>query len=283
LRDPFGTLDALDLNVHGFQFNLLRDDGKLRNAIFEIFCIPPLILWVLLGADSTADQVAYFLMNTPRVLLGQITIGQWIDIYNQYYGLGTHWSAAVIYSLLLIGISKHLHDKLQIKNSLNLCLTTGFVGLTIATFEFFWMGSYYVFQQQHWILCLQFPQLRIILQNILFLTPGVVILSGLNWRDYRLNVDKLTVVATCATIGFVGLWWYYPFQTETLTVPIEGYGVWQSSPNFPQTMYTIQPTIHDAFGVMYHVEDPGVHLTNNLAKIFMTLMFYSLFKLKERM
>jgi hypothetical protein len=37
-----------------------------------------------------------------------------------------------------------------------------------------------------------------------------------------------------------------------------------------------------AYGIMYHVEDAGVHLTNNLAKIFMTLVFYSLFKIKKR-
>ena len=277
LKQPFTTLDELDLNFHGFQFNILRNDEKLRKAILEIFCIPSLVAWVLLGADSTADQVANFVLNAPNFVLQEITLNEWIGIYNGYYGLGTHWSAAVIYSLLLIGISKHLRDKLDVKNSLNLCLTTGFVGITIACFEFFWMGSYYVFQNQHWIFMLKFPQLRIIVQNILFLAPGVLVLLGFNWKEYKLNVDKITVLAFLATITSIVFWWYYPFSTPQLTV-----GNWVSSPHFPQTMYTIQPTPNVAYGIMYHIEDAGVHLTNNLVKILMTLMFYSLFKIKRR-
>ena len=261
----------------GFQLNILRDDEKLRKAIISIFLIPPLIAWLLLGADSTADQLAYFLFNIPNFLLGNIRLNRLFEIYNSYYGLGTHWSAAVIYSLLLIGISKYLRDKLEIKNSLNLALTTGFVGITIATFEFFWQISYYVFQNQHWILWFKLPQARILLQNILFLTPGLIILLGMNWKEYKLNVDKTTVLAFLATLILIFFWWYYPFPTPQLTV-----GSWVSSPNFPQTMYTIQPNPNVAYGIMHHVEDAGVHLTNNLTKIFMTLTFYSLFKIKKR-
>lgn len=239
-------------------------------------------MWVLLGADSTADQLAYFVLNAPSFLLQKISLSEWIGIYNRYYGLGTHWSAAVIYSLLLIGISKHLRDNLDIKNSLNLALTTGFVGLTIACFEFFWMGSYYIFQGQHWILSLQLPQLRIIIQNILFLLPGVLVLLGLNWKEYKLNIDKYTMLSFFAMFMLIFFWWFYPFPTPKLTVPIEGHGLWESSTHFPQTMYTIQPSTKDAYGIMHHVEDAGVHLTNNLTKIFMTLGFYSLFKIQKR-
>ena len=282
--DPFGTLDELDVHVYGFQLNILRSDQKLCKALLQIFCVIPLVLWVLLGADSTADQVVYFLLNTPNVVLGKLTFTQWIDVYWSYYGLGTHWSAAVIYSLLLIGISHHLRNHLEIVNSENLCLTTGVVGLTIATFEFFWMSSYYVFQGQHWILSLQWPQLRIILQNLMFLTPGLIVLCGLDYSKYQLNVNKRTWLILGATIGLVLVWWYYPFQTETLSVPVEGASLWQCRQQFPQTMYTIDVNVTDnvAIGDMFHIEDAGVHLTNNVTKIVMTLFFYNLFLLQRR-
>ena len=282
ISDPFGTLDNLDLNWHGFQVNLLKDDTKLRKAIFEIFFIPPLIAWVLLGADSTIDQVANLLFNIPNFLLGQITFDNLLQIYQSYYGLGTHWSAAVIYSLLLIGISKHLRDKLEVENSLNLCITTGLVGITIGSFEFFWQISYAVFQNQWWVVTFQFPQARILIQNILFVTTGLIVLLGFNWKDYKLNIDKRTVLAFAATIALILLWWFYPFQTTQLTIQTES-GLWVSTKFFPQTMYTVEMNVADGFGKMFYANDPYVHLVNNLAKIFMTLTFYNLFKIKRKL
>lgn len=281
MKAPFETLDTLDLTFFGFQFNLLKNDTKLRKALFEAFFLVPLTLWVLLGSDSTADQVAYLFLNVPNFLLQKINLAELLQIYNSYYGLGTHWSAAVIYSLLFIGISKHLRNKLEVKNSLNIALTSGFVGLTIASFEFFWMGSFFIFQNQPWILRLQFPQARIIMQNVMFALMGIVVLLGFNWKDYKLNIDKRTVLFFLATLGLILLWWHYPFPTETLTVQTD-YGVWVSSQNFPQTMYTIAPNKQVAYGIMYHIEDAGVHLVNNLCKIAMTLTFYSLFKIQKR-
>jgi len=282
LKDPFETLDNLDLRYAGFQFNILKDDVKLRKALFDIFFLIPLIMWVLLGADSTADQVVNLVLNIPNFLLQKISLDKLLAIYNGFYGLGTHWSASVIYSLLFIGISKHLRDKLDVKNSLNLAITTGFVGLTIASFEFFWIGSYYIFQNQPWILSLKFPQLRIILQNVLFATTGIIILLGFNWTEYKLNVDKITILAFFSTIGLIALWWYYPLPTQQLTVQLEE-SIWVSSSNFPQTMYTIEMNIGDGFGKMFYANDPYVHLVNNLAKIFMTLTFYNLFKIKRKL
>lgn len=269
------------MHLHGFQINLLRDDVKLRKALFEIFCIPPLIAWVLLGADSTVDQVANMLFNVPNFLLGRITFNGLLQIYQSYYGLGTHWSAAVIYSLLFIGLSKHLREKLEVTNSLNLAITTGFVGITIASFEFFWQISYAVFQNQWWVVTFRFPQARILIQNIMFMTTGLLVLIGFNWKDYKLNIDKMTVLAFLVTIGFIFLWWFFPFQTTQITVPTEA-GLWTSAHTFPQTMYTIEMNVGDAFGKMFYAADPYVHLVNNLSKIFMTLTFYSSFKVKRR-
>jgi hypothetical protein len=281
-NNPYEALDNLSLKYFGFQFNLLRDDAKLRKALFQTFFLIPLIAWILLGPDSTADQMAYAIMNLPNLFMGKIDLNQLFQIYNSYYGLGTHWSAAVIYSALFIGLSKHLHDKLDVKNSLNVSVTTGFVALSIACFEFYWQASYAYFQNQWWVLHFQFPQARILIQNSMFLTVGLIVVLGLNYKLYKLNVDKLTVLCFLVTIGTIALWWYYPFPVTPLTVNIQGYGLWTSSSHFPQSMYTIQQNINDGFGLMYHVNDVGVHLVNNLAKIFMTLTFYSLFKLKQK-
>ena len=293
MKDPFGTLDSLDLSWKGFQFNVLRDDQKLCNRfVLPILVLIPLLCWVLLGSDSTADQVAFFVWNLPQFLLGKITFPEWIAVYSNRYGLGTHWSASVIYGLLLVGISKYLREKRGIKNSENLCITCGFVGLAISTFEFFWIGSYYVFQNQPWIVSLVYPQVRILMQNFLFLLVGIIVLVGINLGengrfnkgDYALNLDKKTLFFLSITIGLVLLWWFYPFPVQQISVPVQGLGIWNSTLNFPQTMYTVDVNILDNqdIGEMFHVDNPAIHLLNNLCKIFWTLTFYSLGKIRKR-
>ncbi len=279
LNDPFGTLDELDLSYAGFQFNVLRNDEKLRKAIFETFFIWPLLAWILLGTDSTVDQLTNVIVYIPQWLMGNMTFNQLLAVYIKYYGLGTHWSAAVIYSACLIGVSKHLRDNLQIKNSLNLALTCGIVALSIATFEFFWQICYAIFQHQPWVLYLQFPQARILIQNSLFLLVGILVLVGLNWKAYTININWQSLLCITATLSFTLLWIFYGHLLPTTTLTV---GQWTSSPTFPQTMYTIQtdPTI--GIGQLYYVANNGIHLTNNLAKIFWTLSFYLVFKLKRK-
>jgi hypothetical protein len=276
--NPWNALDNLDLSFMGFQFNLLRNDEKLRAAILEIFVLIPLIAWILLGADSTIDQLTNLVLNTPRFLLQQINLQQLLAIYNSYYGLGTHWSASVIYGLMLIGISKHLHEKLAIKNSLNLALTAGFVGIAIGCFEFTWQISYAVLQNQWWVIQFQFPQARILLQNFEFLLIGTLALLVLKNRGLHLNWSLRTYGYAAATMGLFLLWWNYGlfFPVQQLTV-----GAWTSTIYFPQTMYTVQMNPMVAVGEMFYVANEGVHLLNNVAKIMMTLMFYSLFQVKR--
>jgi len=284
LEDPFKTIDSINLQWLGFQFNLLRDDKKLCKALLEIFVAIPLICWILLGSDSTVDQVAWLLFNIPKLITGQINFNQWTSIYVHYYGLGTHWSASVIYGLLFVGVSRYLREKLETYNSYNLAVTTGFVGLAIGSFEFFWMGSYYFFQKQSWILSLQLPQLRILLMNLLFLVAGLIVILGMDWKKYTLNFNRRTIFFLCSTIFFVLLWYNYPFEVQQVTVDVQGYGTWINSPNFPQTMYTVDLDVTDqvAVGEMFNADNPGVHFVNNVCKIFWTLTIYNLAKIKIR-
>jgi hypothetical protein len=297
IANPFSTLDSLDLNIKGFQINVLKDDLKLRKALFDTFFMLPLVAWVLLGSDSTIDQVAWLLYSFPSLVLGKITFSEWVSVFWKYYGLGTHWSASVIYSALFIGLSKHLRERLWIINSENLCITCGFVGLTISAFEFFWMGSYYIFQDQHWILSFYMPQFNLILQKVLFSLPAFVVAIGLYLgydeqtkktflrNDYSFNFDKYTVLFGFSALALILLWWNYGlfFPVQQLSVETSG-GLWTSSPHFTQTMYTIDmnPLDKISVGEIFYVQNDAVHLLNNLTKISMTLFFYSLFKIRKR-
>lgn len=285
LANPFETLDNLNLRYYGFQLNLLRSDEKLRKAIFEIFFVIPLLAWVLLGPDSTVDQVTSVILNIPPLLLGQINIAWLLNRYQYWYGLGTHWSASVIYSGLLLGTSKHLSEKLNIKNSLNLALTCGVVGLAIASFEFSWQGMYYIFQNQHWIFSLGWPQVRIIIQDALFGLVGLIVLAGLNYEKYKLNFEKKTFIFFVLTVAFTALWITYGlwFPTQQIAVNIDGWGLWTSSKLFPQTMYTVPTKAWVPLGDLFYVPNDAIHLVNNLTKIFWTLTFYQVFKLKRKL
>lgn len=275
-ENPWETIDSVNLSFHGFQFNVLRNDVKLRKAVFDILFVVPALMWVCFGPDSTMDQVANTVINLPNFFLGVLSLEDLFKIFNSWYGLGTHWSAAVIYSLFFIGLSMHLRS-LNIKNSLNLGLTTGFTGITIASFEFYWQICFSVFQNQPWVLWFQYPQARILLQNFEFMLVGLFALLVVFRRGFTLNFNRYTTLCFLGAVFLMVFWIYYPFATNPLTV-----GDWTSSLNFPQTMYTIQMEPTQALGALFHVENPGVHLTNNLAKIMLTLTFYSLFKIKRR-
>lgn len=289
LSNPFETLNSLDLKFLGLQFNVLKDDKKIREAIFQVIFLPSIIFWVLGGSDSTMNQIASLTIHFPNLLLGKINFNEFVSHYWNNYGLGVHWSAPVIYSLLFIGISKRLSDiDIGVIKSENVAVTTGFVGMSIAVFEFFWLGSYYFFQDQHWVLSLGLYQGRILFQNMVFLIPALVIIIGLNREEYKFNLELKTWMYLGITLSLVFVWINYGlyFPINQLSVPVNGYkdGVWVSSLRFPQTLYTVDINLMDnvSVGEMFFVPNDAIHLLNNLSKIFMSLFFYSLFKLKLR-
>lgn len=276
---PFKALDGLDLSFHGFQFNVLRSDRNLLHKIFYCPFLISLVAWLLLGADSTVDQVAWVLQE---IVKGNWGIQHLAETYVKYYGLGTHWSAPVIYSAQLMGLSKHFRDKFGIVDSVNLSVSGGFVALTIAVFEFTWLGSYAFYQNQPWVLSLCLPQMNIVLRYLLYLFTGILVVFGLNRKVYGFNFFNIkTLFLLLTSTVLILLWWNYGllFPVQTLTV-----GNWASSPNFPQTMYTVDMDLTDglAVGEMFYVPNEGVHLVNNLAKISQGLFFYSLFKIRLR-
>ena len=284
LKSPFDALDNLDLKIFRFQLNIFKDEKKLREALIIPFFVIPALMWMLLGSDSTVDQATIVLINLPKYLFGQMTFDEVVGSYQHWYGLGTHWSAAVIYALLFYGISKHLSD-IGIKKSQNVAITVAFVGFTISSFEFFWQISYSLCQQQGWIVSLEYPQLRILLQDLMMFIPAVIIMMGMNYKEYGFNIDKTTLVLAVSTIGICYLWLNYGlyFPVERLTVYVQGFGNWTSSIHFPQTMYTVKmdATSSKTIGELFYVHDDAIHLVNNVAKIVMSLTLYKFFQIKR--
>ena len=66
-------------------------------------------------------------------------------------------------------------------------------------------------------------------------------------------------------------WIYYPFPIQQISVQTAT-GLWTSSRYFPQTLYTVDMNTTDNInmGVFYYVQNNGIHLVNDVAKIIIT-------------
>lgn len=94
-----------------------------------------LVLWILLGFDSTPLQFVHVLYEgIPGLILGQKGWGDLVSIYNANYGKEMHYSAFVIYLLLFYGLSKNW-DRLGITKSKNMAYSFGLTFLAIGMFE----------------------------------------------------------------------------------------------------------------------------------------------------
>ncbi len=281
LKQPYQTVNDLDLSFHGIQFNVFRDDVKLRKKLL-IPIIAGVVVWFLMGFDSSEYQIeAAF----TALVSGQ-SWNQIIFAYSDAYGKYLHWSALVIYGAVFYFLSKYLHDKLDVVNCENICISAGLTLFAVSVFEFWWMGSYYYFQNQSWILNPRFPQLRIHIQNIAFMGVGLLILGGLDWRKVKLNFERKTWAYLIVTIGLMVFWWGYGYwlPVQQFSINVLGYGTWTNSIHFPQTVYTVDLNVLDnlAVGEQYYIENNLIHLVNVVTKVFLTLFTYNLFKLKRK-
>jgi len=206
-----------------------------------------------------------------------------LNVVHSRYGIGTHFSAAVIYGIMFYTLSKY-YEKINIKGSLNLTMSMLLTAFSVGVFEFTWMASYYTAQHQTWVLAPLFKQVSILYQNLLFVSCGsvmiaVVALSRFQTRYPQISfrINKKLAFLILLTISLWSLWYFYPFPTTQLVVSLETGGVWKSFSNFPQTMYTIDvnPLDDVAIGVPFYVEDHLVHTINTVFKIvFAYTIFY---------
>jgi len=289
--NPYDCIDNLNLRFLGIQFNIMKNDQKLLKTMIFPFLIAPFTLWlgtaILMviftpysGFDASLSQLSYPL---TELIMGRGLDQAIFDFFDQY-GKGCHWSAAIIYYLFFVALSKHFR-KLGIVNSLNVGFTTCFTALTIAAFEYFWNFSFYIFQNQPWILSFTPPQTLISLQNLVFASLGLLRIGNINWKIVKPNLNKWTLIFLFATAFLIVFWWIYGLilPVQQISVEIQT-GTWTSSKYFPQTVYTINRTPLDAIydSQQYWVPNDFLHLVNTLTKIFLTLTFLNIFKLKAR-
>lgn len=289
--DPFTFVDRLNLQYKWLNLNFYQNYIRVRRSAF-MFSIIMLVMWGLCGFDSTPLQFIYF--------FGSLVTGQgWtqsIQQYHHYYGKEMHYSAFVIYGLAFWFISRYLAKHFDIVKSRNIAYSVSIVLLSVAVFEFYWMGSYSIFQVQHWVTTFKMPQLRIILQNVMFLIVGFIgilymYIDGHDFneegdvihRRYRFNVNWKLIVLVLVTVFFALLWIYYPLSVDSLSVPLTSGEVWTNTNMFPQTLYTIDIDPFDGVnaGVWFYIENNLVHALNTWIKVLTTSTFIYALKLKR--
>ena len=249
-----------------------------------------------MGFDSTPLQFVHVLQDgLPGLILGQKSVADLVTIYNQFYGKEMHYSAFVIYFLLFYFLSKNWTSVGMVKTK-NVVYSFGTMFLAIAAFEWFWIYSYGVFQNQPWVYTWQMPQLRILLQNLMFTIAGAFCTLYI-WIDSFILENKMIVGRTFrfdfrawklwilvgASVAAAFLWIYYPWSVQQISVPLVNGQVWHSYSLFPQTLYTVDLNPGDAInaGEWFWVENNWVHALNITVKFLWTASIYMLFKVKK--
>lgn len=287
-QDPFGFFDKTYINLMGLDLLLFKYHDRLRIIIWW-GSWAALLAWVVMGFDSGYGQIEYacyaakdyFLIPSSTPFLERVLAG-----WNWAYGKTMHWSAFTIYGLLYWATSWHLENELGFTKTRNSAFTLAFTLFNIGIFEWGWMAGYAYFHDQWWTVTWKMPQLRILIQNVGFTFVGLSTLS-LFWllslihdeegqivgRLYRFRPSKALLAISLITVASAALWVYYPWEVKTVETFIEGYGPWQNSNLFPQTLYTVDLNITDDInaGTWFYVQDDLVHFMNTGVKALLAL------------
>lgn len=300
--------------------NIFRKSRAVAHQALNVAIIM-LILWVAMGLDSSPAQLLHAVTEGIPAWIQGGSFQNVLNSYAFYYGKEIHGSAFVIYALAFWALSCHFDQGLNyvvrrsdvwrfgpasalnpfydpdvqpgglgITRSRNLAYATCLTALAVGSFEFFWIGSFAYFQNQPWIVSWQWPQLRILTQNLAFVMVGLMgvvylwadsfILGADNsvlGRRYKFNLDWRTAGLIMLTAGLVLLWWFYPWPTPQVQVQLANGAIWTSSPRFPQTLYTIKTDPASPFnaGSWFWIQNDAVHTLNTLVKILWTMAIVS--------
>jgi len=287
-QDPFGFFDKTYINILGIDLLLFKYHDRLRKIIFW-GALAATIAWMVMGFDSGYGQIEYALYALKDWLLVPSTTSVWESMlagWNWAYGKTMHWSAFTIYGLLYLATSWHLEKELGFTKTRNSAFSLAFTLFNIGMFEWAWMAGYAYFHDQWWSVTWRMPQLRILIQNVGFTFVGLSTLL-LFWvqslvhdegghivdRLYRFKPSRALIVISIATISFAALWVYYPWDVKPVETYVEGYGIWQNSNLFPQTLYTVDLDISDNInaGTWFYVQDDLVHFMNTWVKVLLAL------------
>lgn len=287
-EDPFGYFDRTCINVLGVDLLLFKYYDRLRKIIWW-GSWAALLAWVLMGFDSGYGQIEYAVYAAKDYFLSPSSTPFWDQVWTGWtwaYGKTMHWSAFVIYGFLYWATSWHLENELGFTKTRNSAFTLAFTLFNIGVFEWGWMYGYALFHNQWWTVTWRMPQLRIIIQNVGFTFVGLSTLS-LFWlqslvhdegghivgRLYRFKPSRALLAISLITVISAALWVYYPWEVKGVSTYIEGYGPWQNSNLFPQTLYTVDTNILDGVNVgeWFYVEDDLVHFMNTGVKALLAL------------
>lgn len=297
-EDPFGYADSRNLTrtIGRFtvNFNLFQKYKKIRRIAFYVAVISA-FCWILFGFDSTPLQFIRVLYDLPLYFQGKIDFSYLGNVYQEYYGKEMHYSAFVIYLLLFVGLS-FTWEKAGVVMSKNMVFSFAGMILAIAAFEFFWIWSFASFQNQPWVATWKFPQMRILLQNLIFaVSGGLCVLYMLTERYHWKNNEQLGRayyfrMKTWAPWILIGLsmlaaifWIYYPFAVEPLTVELETGETWMNTNLFPQTLYTVDLNPNDSVnaGVWFYLENDWIHAVNTGVKVLWALTTFYIFRVRR--
>lgn len=293
-KDPFGFVDNLNLILKGNNLNIFQKYKRVRKTAFGL-AITCLAAWIVFGFDSTPLQFMHVLYEgVPAYLMGNANWGDLTNIYNLYYGKEMHYSAFVIYGLMYWFLSRHFDKNFNIKKSKNIAYACSLTFLSVAIFEFYWMSSFSYFQNQPWVMTPKMPQLRIQLQNIVFLSVGILgvlymyadsfVLKGkeILGRNYSFNWNWKAWLLIGLSVATALIWWNYPWYVEKFSVELETGVVWSNNQQFPQTLYTIDlnPTDSVNAGVWFWKGNDLIHGWNTLVKVLWTFTILYIGKIK---
>ena len=284
-EDPFGYFDKTHINFLGMDLLLFKYHFRLRKIIWWA----ALLVWMLMGFDSGYGQLEYAVYAAKDWILNPTTSSLIEDVMaasDWAYGKTMHWSAFVIYGFLYWATSNYLESSLGLTKTRNSAYSLAFTLLNIGIFEWFWCYGYAFFHDQWWCVTWKMPQVRILIQNVMFSVLGLCSLL-LFWikshvfdeegntigRIYTFRPTKSFIIVTMVTIVAAGLWVEYPFKVQKVSTFIEGYGSWENGDKFPQTLYTVDTSLLDNInaGEWFYVQDDMVHLWNTGVKALLAL------------
>lgn len=287
-QDPFGYFDKTCINILGVDLLLFKYHDRLRKIIWWGIWTAT-ALWILMGFDSGYGQIEYAVYAAKDYLLSPSSTPFWEQViagWNYAYGKTMHWSAFTIYGLLYWATSWHLENELGLTKTKNSAYSLAFTLFNIGIFEWGWMYGYAFFHDQWWSVTWRMPQLRIIIQNVAFTFIGLSTLL-LFWiqglvhdeqgeivdRIYTFKPNKKLLFISILTIASTILWVSYPWNVKPVSTYVEGYGLWQNSNLFPQTLYTVDTNILDNVnaGEWFYVQDNLVHLINTIVKTLLAM------------
>jgi len=272
----FDWIDSNNINLGPINpFKVLRNAPAWRKY-FLFLAFLSAGLWIVMGFDSTMDQLVPFINNAIPLVLGQVSLETVITQSNAYYGVGNHLSAPVIYGLCFYFLSEHF-ELIGIRRSYNFLATTLLSLGNIGFFEIAWNQIYSRVHNQWWASSFIWKQGVNTIQFISWAVISLVVLLYLVIDKYQLNLSKTTISLFVISIILWTVWVYYPYETTTLHITTEA-GVWSNSQMFPQTFYAIDinPLDNYAIGTPFYAPNTLVHLLNVITKIFTASAFLSL-------